>query len=99
MRDVSTHSSSLDMTRCLGRKDHSISAISVCGGENDKISSSQTLGGFHFTKTRAMEHEKNIFFWNFFFRAFIICVLFAIFYFFVTYTFLDTFAAWANHVF
>ena len=87
------------MTRCLGGKDHSISAISVCGGKIDKLSSSQTLSGFHLTKPRAMEHEKIIFFRNFFFRAFIIGVLFAIFYFIVTYTFWDTWAAWATHVF
>ena len=46
-----------------------------------------------------MEHEKIIFFRNFFFRAFIIGVLFAIFYFIVTYTFWDTWATWAAHVF
>jgi len=46
-----------------------------------------------------MEHEKIIFFRNFFFRAFIIGVLFAIFYFIVTYAFWDTWASWATHVF
>ena len=46
-----------------------------------------------------MEHEKIIFFRNFFFRAFIIGVLFAIFYFIVTYAFWDTWASWAIHVF
>ena len=46
-----------------------------------------------------MDHEKIIFFRNFFFRAFIIGVLFAIFYFIVTYAFWDTWASWATHVF
>jgi hypothetical protein len=46
-----------------------------------------------------MEHERIIFFRNFFFRAFIIGVLFAIFYFIVTYAFWDTWASWATHVF
>jgi hypothetical protein len=46
-----------------------------------------------------MEYEKIIFFRNFFFRAFIIGVLFAIFYFIVTYAFWDTWASWATHVF
>ncbi len=46
-----------------------------------------------------MEHERIIFFRNFFFRAFIIGVLFAVFYFIVTYAFWDTWASWATHVF
>jgi hypothetical protein len=46
-----------------------------------------------------MEYEKIVFFRNFFFRAFIIGVAFAIFYFIVTYAFWDTAAAWAAHVF
>ena len=46
-----------------------------------------------------MEYEKIIFFRNFFFKAFIIGVLFAIFYFVVTYAFWETATAWAAHVF
>ena len=43
-----------------------------------------------------MEYEKIIFFRNFFFRAFIIGVAFALFYFIATYVFWDT---WATHFF
>ncbi len=46
-----------------------------------------------------MEYEKIIFFRNFFLKAFIIGVLFAIFYFVVTYAFWETATAWAAHVF
>jgi len=46
-----------------------------------------------------MEYEKIIFCRNFFFRAFIIGVLFALFYFIVTYAFWDTWTSWAGHVF
>src|SRR5712691_7749351 len=46
-------------TRCLGGKDHSISAISVCGGEIDKLSSSQTLGGFHLTNLELWNTKKS----------------------------------------
>ena len=38
-----------------------------------------------------MEYEKIIFFRNFFFRAFIIGLAFALFYFIATYVFWDTF--------
>jgi len=46
-----------------------------------------------------MEYEKIIFFRNFFLRAFIISVLFALFYFVITYSFSDTWAPWATHFF
>jgi hypothetical protein len=46
-----------------------------------------------------MDREKIIFFRNFFLRAFIIGVVFALFYFIVTYAFWDTWASWATHVF
>jgi hypothetical protein len=46
-----------------------------------------------------MDYEKIIFFRNFFFCAFIIGVVFALFYFIVTYAFWDTWASWATHVF
>lgn len=46
-----------------------------------------------------MDYEKIIFFRNFFVRAFIIGVVFALFYFIVTYSFWDTWASWATHVF
>ncbi len=46
-----------------------------------------------------MEYEKIIFFRNFFLRAFIISVLFALFYFVITYAFWDTWAPWATHFF
>ncbi len=46
-----------------------------------------------------MEYEKIIFFRNLLFRAFIIGVVFALFYFTVTYAFWDTWAPWAAHVF
>jgi hypothetical protein len=46
-----------------------------------------------------MDYEKIIFFRNFFVRAFIIGVVFALFYFIVTYAFWDTWASWATHVF
>ena len=46
-----------------------------------------------------MEYEKIIFFRNFFFRAFVIGVIFALFYFTVTCLFWDTWASWATHFF
>jgi len=46
-----------------------------------------------------MDYEKIIFFRNFFLRAFIIGVVFALFYFIVTYAFWETWASWATHVF
>ena len=46
-----------------------------------------------------MEYEKIIFFRNFFFRAFIIGLAFALFYFIATYVFWDTWASWATHFF
>ncbi len=46
-----------------------------------------------------MEYEKIIFLRNFFFRAFVIGVLFAIFYFVVTYTFWETATGWAARIF
>ena len=46
-----------------------------------------------------MEYEKIIFFRNFFFRAFIIGVAFALFYFVATYVFWDRWASWATHFF
>ena len=46
-----------------------------------------------------MDYGKIIFFRNFFLRAFIIGVVFALFYFIVTYAFWDTWASWATHVF
>jgi len=46
-----------------------------------------------------MEYEKIIFFRNFFLRAFIIGVLFTLFYFIVTYAFWDTWASWVMHFF
>ncbi len=46
-----------------------------------------------------MDYGKIIFFRNFFVRAFIIGVVFALFYFIVTYAFWDTWASWATHVF
>jgi len=46
-----------------------------------------------------MDYGKIIFFRNFFVRAFIIGVVFALFYFIVTYAFWDTWALWATHVF
>ena len=46
-----------------------------------------------------MEYEKIIFFWNFLFRAFLIGVAFALFYFIATYVFWDTWALWATHFF
>ena len=46
-----------------------------------------------------MEYEKIIFFRNFFFCAFIIGVVFALFYFIVTYAFWDIWTSWATHVF
>ena len=46
-----------------------------------------------------MEYEKIIFFRNFFFRAFVIGVIFALFYFTVTYLFWGTWASWATHFF
>ena len=46
-----------------------------------------------------MGYGKIIFFRNFFVRAFIIGVVFALFYFIVTYAFWDTWASWATHVF
>ena len=46
-----------------------------------------------------MDYGKIIFFRNFFVRAFIIGVVFALFYFIVTYAFWETWASWATHVF
>ena len=46
-----------------------------------------------------MEYEKIIFFRNFFFRAFIIGVAFALFYFVATYLFWNTGVSWATHFF
>jgi hypothetical protein len=46
-----------------------------------------------------MEYERITFFRNFFFRAFVIGVVFALFYFTVTYLFWDTWASWATHFF
>ena len=46
-----------------------------------------------------MEHDKIIFFRNFLFRAFIIGVVFALFYFFVTYFFWNTWVAWVSSFF
>jgi hypothetical protein len=46
-----------------------------------------------------VEHEKIIFFRNFFFRAFVIGILFALFYFIVTYAFWDTWASWTTRFF
>ncbi len=46
-----------------------------------------------------MDYEKIIFFRNFFFRAFVIGIAFALFYFVATYVFWDTWASWATHFF
>ena len=46
-----------------------------------------------------MEREKIIFFRNFFFRAFIIGLAFALFYFFATSLLWDTGVSWATHFF
>jgi hypothetical protein len=46
-----------------------------------------------------MDREKIVFFRNFFLRAFIIGVVFALFYLIVTYAFWETWASWATHVF
>jgi hypothetical protein len=46
-----------------------------------------------------MEREKIIFLRNFFFRAFIIGVAFALFYFIVTYAFWITWASWVMSLF
>jgi hypothetical protein len=46
-----------------------------------------------------MEHDKIIFFRNFLFRAFIIGVAFALFYFFLTYTFWNTWVSWVSSFF
>jgi hypothetical protein len=46
-----------------------------------------------------MEREKIIFLRNFFFRAFIIGVAFALFYFIVAYAFWNTWAAWVAYWF
>jgi hypothetical protein len=46
-----------------------------------------------------MEHAKIIFFRNFFMRAFIIGVAFALFYFVATCVFWNTGLAWATHFF
>ena len=46
-----------------------------------------------------MDYEKIIFFRNFFFRAFIIGVAFALFYFITTYAFWDTAVSWATRFF
>lgn len=46
-----------------------------------------------------MEREKIIFFRNFFFRAFVISVVFVLLFFVFTYAFWDTWAAWVVHLF
>jgi hypothetical protein len=46
-----------------------------------------------------MEYEKIIFFRNFFFRAFIVGLAFALFYFVATYLFWNTGKSWATHFF
>jgi hypothetical protein len=46
-----------------------------------------------------MEHDKIIFLRNVFFRAFIIGIIFALFYFIVTYAFWDTWASWTTRFF
>jgi len=46
-----------------------------------------------------MEYDKIIFFRNFLFRAFLIGVAFALFYFIATYVFWDTAVSWATHFF
>lgn len=46
-----------------------------------------------------MEYDKIIFFRNFLFRAFIIGVAFAVFYFIVTYAFWNTWASWVPSFF
>ena len=46
-----------------------------------------------------MEYEKIIFFRNFFFRAFIIGVVFAVFYFIITYAFWNTWVSWVPSFF
>jgi hypothetical protein len=46
-----------------------------------------------------MEYEKIIFFRNFFFRAFVIGLAFALFYLIATYLFWDTGVSWATHFF
>jgi len=46
-----------------------------------------------------MEYEKIIFFRNFFFRAFVIAIAFALFYFIATCLFWNTGVSWATHFF
>jgi len=46
-----------------------------------------------------MEREKIIFFRNFFFRAFVISVVFVLLFFVLTYAFWDTWAGWVVHLF
>jgi hypothetical protein len=46
-----------------------------------------------------MEREKIIFFRNLFFRAFVIGILFALFYFIATCAFWDTWASWTTRFF
>jgi hypothetical protein len=46
-----------------------------------------------------MEYERIIFFRNFFFRAFVIGLAFALFYLIATYLFWDTGVSWATHFF
>jgi len=46
-----------------------------------------------------MEREKIIFFRNFFFRAFVIGLAFALFYFVATFVFWDTGVFWTTHFF
>ncbi len=46
-----------------------------------------------------MEYEKIIFFRNMFFRAFIVGLAFALFYFIATYLFWNTGVPWATHFF
>jgi hypothetical protein len=46
-----------------------------------------------------MEHDKILFLRNVFFRAFIIGVIFALFYFIVTYALWDTWTSWTTRFF
>ena len=46
-----------------------------------------------------MEYDKIIFFRNFLFRAFFVGVVFALFYFILTFSFWGTWTSWASHLF
>src|SRR6266702_1082456 len=59
----------------------------------------QALSSVSSTKPKAMEYEKIVFFRNLFFRAFIVGLAFALFYFVATCLFWRTGAAWATHFF